>query len=91
MNDMSSLYISLFQSQTKQFISVNIVNKEQGYRVRLLNGNNQFDNFKKFFLHNNQKILRIETDTMENTVKFCFAFLNLFQLVVPEFPPFCVG
>lgn len=78
----------------KQFISVNIIYKEQGYRARILNCNKPCESLRnklKFSLHINQKILKIETDTMKNTVKFCIAVLTLFQLVVPVSLQFYTG
>lgn len=67
----------------KQFISVNIIYKEQGYRARILNCNKPCESLR------NKKILKIETDTMENTVNVCTAGLVLFQLVVPVSLQFC--
>lgn len=42
----SSLLTSLFKSQMKQFISVNIIYKKQGYRARKLNCNKSSDSLR---------------------------------------------
>lgn len=46
----NNIYISLFQSHIKQFINVNIIYTERGYREGIFNCKIQFEHMQKVFL-----------------------------------------